>query len=421
MKNGKGGRFKPQKAAFAVTEYFILWALLFVVGIVFTQALRSPVSYVFMIIVLAIPFAELAYTLIARLSVSTAFSCNKNTVAKNEPVTFNIKIKNNGPLPVPFTEAEMSLPTDSGRGEALFAAALPLNGFGSYTYSRTVSFPFKGEYECRVENVYVSGLLRFFRIKIGIGRGVKLLILPRRLQIEDLRDRYVGETTSASDDPIAGSDSAEITEIKEYQPGDPMRNIHWKLSGKAQELMTKHFGSENGLNSCIIADAGPEYDTARFSPDVNDCCEDAVCELSLFAASSRLKKGRRASVVFVNDRGRSGSVQKRNFDYADALDEFVPVYAACRQTHRVPAGVLLRYSEEGVENDIIYVTSRLFPDDVTALCEAVTTNRAVTVVYFVPSSKALDGGKLEKQAEAYAAELRAANVAVRVVLEQELL
>ena len=162
---GKVSRFRPQKRSFAVTGYAFLWLILFVIGIVFTQALRNPVSYVFMIIVLILPFTELAYTLIARASVSVGFSCGAGTVKKNEPVSFHIKIRNNSPLPVPFTEAEMILPDANGLGSSPFVTAVPLNSFGSYDFSRSVSFPYKGEYACGVGCVYVSGLFRFFRMK----------------------------------------------------------------------------------------------------------------------------------------------------------------------------------------------------------------------------------------------------------------
>ena len=102
--------FTPQKRSFAVTPYAILWPILFVIGLVFTQALRNPVSYVFMIVVLALPFIELAYVFIGRASVSASFSCGKPTAEKNETVPLSVIIKNGAVLPLPFVEAELILP-----------------------------------------------------------------------------------------------------------------------------------------------------------------------------------------------------------------------------------------------------------------------------------------------------------------------
>lgn len=40
----------------------------------------------------------------------------------------------------------------------------------------------------------------------------------------------------------AGSDPSEIFQIREYIPGDPIRQIHWKLSEKTDRLMVREFG-----------------------------------------------------------------------------------------------------------------------------------------------------------------------------------
>ena len=61
----KKNRFKPQKTGFAITGYILMWALMMAVAIVFTQALRNSVSYVFIIIVSVLPVLDLAYVFAA--------------------------------------------------------------------------------------------------------------------------------------------------------------------------------------------------------------------------------------------------------------------------------------------------------------------------------------------------------------------
>lgn len=413
--------FKPQKRSFRITGYAYLWVLLFLIGIIFTQALRNQVSYVFMIIVLALPFTELAYVLIGRASVSAAFSCGSLTARKNEPVTISVIVRNNAILPMPFVEARLILPENNSLRSAEIAAAVPLPARGSYRYAKAVSFPYKGEYECGIRDLYVSSLFRFFRMRIKIDKKSSVLVLPGRLDIEPIRDRYVGETSAVSNDPVSGTDSAEITEIKEYRPGDPMRNIHWKLSGKAQELMTKHFGSENGMNAAVIADAGrcfaPGAGTAE---DVNEYCADAVCELSLFAALTELRRGRRASLIYCDGREGEDAVIKKPFFRPEELEDFVPFYAAAEQKLPVDPRTLLKYPEEGVENDVIFVTAKLDADKSAALCETAAENRAVTLVCFMPLSKVSGAAELNRETDRYLEELNAAKVNIRIIYEKEI-
>ena len=411
--------FKPQKGSFGITAYAILWPILFAVGIVFTQALRNQVSYIFMIVVLALPFIELAYVLIGRVSVSASFSCGKPAAEKNEPVPISVKIENKAILPLPFVEAELILPDENSLHSSVLAVAAPLPARGTYSYGRSVSFPYKGEYECGVHDLYVSSLFRFFRAKKTVNKKTSVLVLPRRLDMEPGTKRYVGETSASSNDPVSGSDSAEITEIKEYRPGDPMRNIHWKLSGKAQELMTKHFGSENGMNTAVIADGGDCFSAdVTAARDMNEYCADAVCELSLFTATAELLRGRRASLIYGDD--KAGSAVKKSFANAEELDAFVPFYAAARQTHPIDPRTLLRYPEDGVENDIGFVTARLDADKTSALCETAAGNRAVSVICFMPLSRVTDTEAFERGVDTFVKELSAANVSVRLIYEKEI-
>ena len=413
--------FKPQKAGFRINGYIIVWVLLLIVGIVFTQALRNSVSYVFIIIVILLPVLDLIYVFIGRASVSAAFSCAKTTAEKNEPVDIGVTIKNRFILPLPFVEAELILPDAGALSSSEHAVAAPLPARGTYAYRESVPFPYKGEYRCGVKNIYVSSLFRFFRVRIGVGREASVIVLPRRLTIEPTRERYVGETSAASNDTISGTDSAEITEIKEYVPGDPMRNIHWKLSGKTQELMTKHFGTENGMNTAVIADAGRYFtDQEKDAPDINEYCGDAVCELALFTAMTELLRGRNSSLIYVDDRKTKGYVIRKKFGSPAELDGFLPYYAAAAQTEPADPRVLLRYPEDGVENDVVFITAKLDADKVNAVCETAAANRAVTLICFMPLSRKSTAAELGRTTEAFLPELYSAGVNVRIVYEEEL-
>lgn len=416
----KKNRFKPQKTGFAITGYILMWALMMAVAIVFTQALRNSVSYVFIIIVSVLPVLDLAYVFAARASVRTAFSCSTAQAQKNEPVTVELSVKNISLLPVPFTEVELILPDEEGLHSVSAAVSASLSPLGSYVYGKNVLFPYKGEYSCGIKNVYVGSLFRFFRFKIKTDKCKSVLILPERITLDDMPTRYVNETSAVTGTPIKGPDSAEITEIKEYVPGDPIRNIHWKLSTKAQELMTKHFGSENGLCTCVISDAGRYFDVPEDKKnDINEYCDDAVCELCCFAVSESLVKGRRTSLVFT-DGGRGGVINKKTFDDRAAFEEYLPAYVCAGLSSGVPMRRLLEFADEGEENDVICVTARLTEDTVTALCEAQSVNRSVTLIFFEPGSKLENPESAAKTNTLFISELLSANVNVRRVSEKEL-
>ena len=108
MKNKS--KFRPQKKSFKLTSAFVVWIAVFVVAVVFTQALRNSVSFIFIIAVTALPFADLAYGFLARSAVTADLKCSAESVEKNSPVPITLTVKNKYIIPVPFTEAELILP-----------------------------------------------------------------------------------------------------------------------------------------------------------------------------------------------------------------------------------------------------------------------------------------------------------------------
>ena len=415
----KKTKFKPQKTAFSVTGYILMWILMMVVAVVFTQALRNSISYVFIIIAAAVLVLDLIYVLIARASVAADFSCSASQAQKNEPVYIALTVKNKSILPVPFTEAELILPDGDGLHSVSAAVSAPLTPRGSYKYDKSVLFPYKGEYLCGIKNLYVSSLLRFFRFRIKADKCKSVMVLPHRVTVADMPERYVNDSSAVSATPIKGTDSAEITEIKEYVPGDPIRNIHWKLSTKAQELITKHFGSENGLCTCIIAYTGRIYDVpADKKSDINEYCDDAVCELCCFAATESLIKGRRTSLVFPD--AKRGTINRRTFEDTSSFEEYLPAFVCCGLSSPYPLRSLLEYVDEGEENDVIVVASRLDEQMMTELCGAQTVSCAVTLLLFEPSSRLENAGQVKEKNTAFIRDLLSANVNVRRIVENEL-
>ncbi len=70
------------------------------------------------------------------------------------------------------------------------------------------------------------------------------------------------------------STSNEFEGIREYQPGDPLRNIHWKSLSKFQTLMTKVYEKLSPVGTHIMLDCSPSM--RRRLPDGTTKLEQAI-------------------------------------------------------------------------------------------------------------------------------------------------
>lgn len=125
------------------------------------------------------------------------------------------------------TDSWMKLSAVS-RGETALVGGLSLSGAGNYTvilkklrvYDRT-------------------GLLHGDRKESSVA---DIQVLPALhevpVQLTAVTRNFCGES-DVYDGHRSGDDSSELFQIREYREGDQLRDIHWKLTAKQEELMVK--------------------------------------------------------------------------------------------------------------------------------------------------------------------------------------
>lgn len=102
-----------------------------------------------------------------------------------------------------------------------------------------------GNVQMEITRVWCYDLLGMVRLPLPERRWRQhspenLLVLPKITNVPVTVSRqsrdFAGESEEYSRDK-GGEDPAEIFRIRDYQPGDKLRSIHWKLSAKEGELM----------------------------------------------------------------------------------------------------------------------------------------------------------------------------------------
>lgn len=115
-----------------------------------------------------------------------------------------------------------------------------------------------GELIIRCGRVWIQDHLELFHRDIDGFDPVRMTVYPRSVALEVLLDRKSAGSPWA-DGPMQnrmGSDASETFDIREYRPGDDVRLIHWKLSGKADDLIVRLPGSPVLYDLVVLADFG---------------------------------------------------------------------------------------------------------------------------------------------------------------------
>ena len=442
---------------FSLTRNGVMYILFFVFALLFTQALRSPLSSVLFIFAMLLPPLLLLYVLTCQIFISESNTVEAETVQKEVPLEYEILIANNGFLPYPFVDADICYPSTDGVHCEIRRVSCSLAPMGTFRITDRAVFHYRGGYEIGIRDLYVYDPLKVFRIRMRRDNLRPVFVMPRRPVIVTDGEGAASEVNTTEVRNMRGADRTELTEIKEYRMGDGLRDIHWKLSSKTQDLMVKHYGMNACRSVCFLPDLGENYtDPLRrglYTEDINLCCADAVTEMTIALMLSTLRGSNNVCTLMwyearVGDMGMEGLLSDRygndgaksspsavpHIGYAAEVmyneSDFERVYpyfatAGLHDSALSPAS-LCRFITETESISYYIVTSRLDASLVTTLQESLRDYSSVVllgglqVYYFDPIAKIRDPeerARHNEENEHLIAQMRAAGILVTVFNE----
>ncbi|MBO4338259.1 MAG: DUF58 domain-containing protein, partial [Lachnospiraceae bacterium] len=120
---------------------------------------------------------------------------------------------------------EINIPAYS---KAVFSADLPLE------------FKRCGCYQIRLKELSAYDYLHVFSFKRKLDDICEINVYPRAEETQVFEPSAYGEGFDEFEETAAkGNTSSNVTDIREYIPGDRLQKIHWKLSAKTAKLMVK--------------------------------------------------------------------------------------------------------------------------------------------------------------------------------------
>lgn len=124
--------------------------------------------------------------------------------------------------------------------------------------TRHISLPTElcGMLSCRVLNYECCDALGLFKIRRSLGTVVNTAVIPR--PAEDFNpDIFSALNARQRLKPKYGGGYSEEHDLREYQPGDTVNSIHWKLSSKTDTVIVREpLVRENDNIYLVLAAAG---------------------------------------------------------------------------------------------------------------------------------------------------------------------
>ncbi len=252
-------RADDDEKSIVCTPRFTTYLILLGVSLIFTQALLSKISNIFFWFMFILPLPSLVYTLIAKASLHVKMISDSATTEKNQPYTYEFEIDNRSVLAFPFIDAKVSIPQSNSVRCTDRSVRLSMAPMSSYHMKNTVRFRFRGTYEIGVRCFYVYDFFRMFRVRVPVANMTTVYVLPRRLGLEDTLAQAVSDSTTRTVRSPLVVDRLEVSDIRDYQNGDSLKSIHWKLSSKSETFIVKDYNTGTSNQTVIFCDMAGHF------------------------------------------------------------------------------------------------------------------------------------------------------------------
>lgn len=122
-------------------------------------------------------------------------------------------------------------------------------------------FPFRvshcGLVRVRVRSARLTGLSGLCRTRVRTDAAAQLTVLPDTFETEVFLRIDPARSDESDDAPDRrGSDLTEPYALREYQPGDSLKQLHWKLSGKLDRLIVREGSAPVSRSLLLLWDRG---------------------------------------------------------------------------------------------------------------------------------------------------------------------
>lgn len=276
----RGRRADPGGMRTRRMVFFALWAL----SLVAISFFGGTVSYGFFFGMSLVPVVSLVYILFVYIQFKIYQELGSRTMVCGEPVDYFFVLQNEDYFA--FTGVSVRLFSDFSYVEELPGdVEYELLPGDRFTYETRLVCRYRGEYEVGVKEVVVTDFLRLVRVRYDNPGTVRAIVRPRVVRLTELNGL---EEFQAILQRETASDTEPDILVREYAPGDALKQIHWKATARAGRLMTRTRTGEEKLGISVFCDMTRFYRKAeKYFPLENRILE-VLLALGFFFAGKEM-------------------------------------------------------------------------------------------------------------------------------------
>lgn len=218
----------------------VTYALLFIICLFLADFYKHPL-FLFLLVLL-ISFVPISYYVCKRAFEGLMFhiSYPVSYGTSTDTIPISIQMTSSAYVPLPKCEITYQITSPFYPCDEIRKVIAPAYAGDTFSFDLPIHFERAGVYEIMILQIVSYDYLHIFHFKKPLSLHKELMIYPQRFDIPEFDRTAFGEGFDEFEETqTKGNVSSNVTDIREYVPGDRLQKIHWKLSMKIDKLMIK--------------------------------------------------------------------------------------------------------------------------------------------------------------------------------------
>lgn len=264
-------------------KLFILTIVIIVSGP--ALLINSPISYVPMVFVAF--FVVISYIYIFAASKFFRITVESKKIKNCERLTetdYKIYIENKSFFVLPRVSFSVIHENEDGQGVRHYEYDFILNPKEKKEINLIMEFPHIGRYRVVVSKIKFCGFIDLLHLKKNTKWNENVFVTPKIYPIKNYRINTTNPMFTVNYNVPYKIRGGEFNDVREYIPGDSIKNIHWKLSAHSNEMFTRIINSDAVSGITVFADFSyredMDYDERL---NVYDCMAEAAYACGIYS------------------------------------------------------------------------------------------------------------------------------------------
>ncbi|MBD5517544.1 MAG: DUF58 domain-containing protein [Lachnospiraceae bacterium] len=235
------------------------YLLVLVLDIFLYSVLQSYFLWVTAMILIILPLLSVVGLVYLGKNLSPKLGIGQMRLVKGEEVLLELYWQNPIWYMALHSQIQVTVSNTFLEHTSEFTAVMPVSLRGTSSLRMPVQVVELGRFWVQGDTLLLQDIMGLVICRKKIDLSGEMYVLPdgKMTQEMDLTG-WEGKAAETEESRSKGSDFAEVSDIREYIPGDRIRDIHWKLSAKQETLMVKErvavAGSEMVMLLSLTAD-----------------------------------------------------------------------------------------------------------------------------------------------------------------------